>query len=163
MDFIVNWFNWMDSIVDRFVGISTKSLGPSQTNLFFIFQGSLWIKENSETTMSRILNQMSLGKIIGRQGIEGGAPTQFGNTTTMTKYAWADAIKQPLTWAIAGSNAGTCNDDTAKVFRPYSLYGNSSAQIDMMNKGVSVKDLPPEVSTDINKTVAYFMEEVETA
>ena len=82
MDFIVNWFNWMDSIVDRFVSISTKSLGPSQTNLFFIFQGSNWIKDNSETTMSRILNQMSLGKIIGRQGIEGRAPDQFGNTGT---------------------------------------------------------------------------------
>lgn len=163
MDFIVNWFNWMDSIVDRFVSISTKSLGPSQTNLFFIFQGSNWIKDNSETTMSRILNQMSLGKIIGRQGIEGGAPTQFGNTMTMKQYNWATEIEQPLTWAIAGSNAGTCSDGNARVFRPYSLYGNSSAQIDMMNQGVSVKELPPDVSKDINKTVAYFMEEVEEA
>ena len=33
----------------------------------------------------------------------------------------------------------------------------------MMNQGVSVKELPPDVSKDINKTVAYFMEEVETA
>ena len=115
----------MDSIVDRFVSISTKSLGPSQTNLFFIFQGSNWIKDNSETTMSRILNQMSLGKIIGRQGIEGGAPTQFGNTMTMKQYNWATEIEQPLTWAIAGSNAGTCSDDNVKLFRPYSLYGNS--------------------------------------
>ena len=68
-----------------------------------------------------------------------------------------------MTWAIAGSNAGTCSDDNARVFRPYSLYGNSSAQIDMMNQGVSVKELPPDVSKDINKTVAYFMEEVEEA
>lgn len=82
MDFIVNWFNWMDSIVDRFVSISTKSLGPSQTNLFFIFQGSKWIGDNSETTMSRVLNQLRLGKIIGKEGIEDRAPTQFGNTGT---------------------------------------------------------------------------------
>ena len=163
VDFIVNWFNWMDSIVDRFVSISTKSLRPSQTNLFFIFQGSNWIKDNSETTMSRILNQMSLGKIIGRQGIEGRAPDQFGNTGTEKQYAWATEIKKPLTWAIAGSNAGTCSDDNVKVFRPYSLYGNSSAQIDMMNQGVSVKELTGEENKDINKTVAYFMEEVEEA
>ena len=33
----------------------------------------------------------------------------------------------------------------------------------MMNQGVSVKELPPDVSKDINKTVAYFMGEVEEA
>ena len=68
-----------------------------------------------------------------------------------------------MTWAIAGSNAGTCSDDNVKVFRPYSLYGNRSAQIDMMNQGVSVKELTGEENKDITKTVAYFMEEVEEA
>lgn len=33
----------------------------------------------------------------------------------------------------------------------------------MMNQGVSVKELTGEENKDINKTVAYFMEEVEEA
>ena len=162
VDFMANWFNWMDSIRQNFVDIQTKSLGPSQTNLFFIFQGSKWIKTNNRTTMSAILNSLRLGKFIGNDGMEGGAEGQYGNSGVEKDYKWARDIKTNKTWAlINGSDANISNDKVTRVFRPYTLYGNQTEQIDAMNKGQSVLDLTGDANKDINKTMAYYIEEVE--
>ena len=162
VDFMANWFNWMDSIRQNFVDIQTKSLGPSQTNLFFIFQGSKWIKTNNKTTMSAILNSLRLGKFIGNDGMEGGAEGQYGNSGVEKDYKWARDIKTNKTWAlINGSDANISDDKVTRVFRPYTLFGNQTEQIDAMNKGQSVLDLTGDANKDINKTMAYYIEEVE--
>lgn len=162
VDFMANWFNWMDSIRQNFVDIQTKSLGPSQTNLFFIFQGSKWIKTNSNTTMSAILDILKLGKFIGNDGMESRADGQYGNSGVEDKYKWARDIKTNKTWAlINGSDANISDDRNTKVFRPYTLFGNQTQQIDEMNEGKSVLDLTGDASKDINKTMAYYIEEVE--
>lgn len=162
VDFMANWFNWMDSIRQNFVDIQTKSLGPSQTNLFFIFQGSKWIKTNNKTTMSAILNSLRLGKFIGKDGMEGGAEGQYGNSGVEATYKWARDIKTNKTWAlINGSDANISDDKMTRVFRPYTLFGNQTEQIDAMNKGQSVLDLTGGANKDINKTMAYYIEEVE--
>mgnify|MGYP007065852691 CR=1 FL=1 len=75
--------------------------------------------------MVHVLNSLRLGKFIGKDGMEGGAEGQYGNSGVEATYKWARDIKTNKTWAlINGSDANISDDKMTRVFRPYTLFGN---------------------------------------
>ena len=130
LQFIQNWLKWLDGIAQQVQTAQTIALGASQSNIFFIFQGQLWMKAYSDTFMVKSLMQLSTTKIIGRNAIENGAYAQYGNKQTKDSYEWAKYIDEPLHWVITEqSDASQCDDNKVHRFKPYSLWGNSREQI----------------------------------
>lgn len=130
LQFIRNWFDWMGHIGSSINTAITMNLGPSQQNVFFIFQGQSWMKDAKETLMVSSLMQIPTTKILGRGSIEPGASGSYGNAQTM-KLPWASYIEKPLQWVITTKqNVNTCMQESdVRKFRPYSLWGNTEAQM----------------------------------
>lgn len=130
LQFIANWLNWLDGIQSQVQTAQTMSLGNSQQNIFFIFQGSKWISQYSDTFMSKGLMRLSTTKILGHDAIEQGSPSVYGNTTTKNTYDWPKYLNDPMHWVITkDSDAGSCGDDKVSKFKPYSLWGSTKEQM----------------------------------
>lgn len=127
--FAVNWFKWLAQLSNLFVSAATRSIGKSNTNLFFIFQGTKWIKEASAdsfitNSVIKVLGDCST-KIIGNQAIAGaGGDSRFGDGNA-AGFEWVKTLNANRgTWAITHSSvvSGCKDDDTVTLFRPFVVW-----------------------------------------
>jgi len=124
--YIIHYFEWKKTIVSLIDSSENADLCASQTNVLTIFQGSSWIGNNSRiggTSIIRAILRLKGAKVVGNNGIQNGAPAEYGNNT-VKKYTWYSWIK-PLQWIItkkAVVNECDTEQDVVK-FKPFSLYG----------------------------------------
>lgn len=140
--FIKSWVEWVEGLTSYVTTAATMSIGKSNTNLFFIFQGSDWFDVDDEgkgTFLSQgLIKKLDSTKIIGRQGISGkGGDTKYGNGIA-AHYDWVDDVNSKALWAITKvSSVGSCADrQKVELFKPFNIY--------LEPRPGSKDELPPE-------------------
>lgn len=158
--YIDKWFDWADSIIQVYGGISTINMRSSDTTLFFIFQWQLWLKQATYGgTIQSVINKLKLSKIVGSGGIEDGASGVYGNNDAKHE-PWGQLVDTQKFWAITGDNVDIShytkkmsdyeNEEGAqglKVFKPYTLYGNDDLVLRILenNRQATIDDIQEEI------------------
>lgn len=138
--YMEKWHSWADNVGARYESMATVDLRSSNSTLFFIFQGQLWLKDKEHGgTIQNQINSMVqiMSKIIGCGGIEPYASGGFGNTDALNQ-SWGQIVEQKKMWVKTGSTVNiqyyVNHPDEIRPFKPYTLYGNNDFTLNILNQ-----------------------------
>ena len=122
--YIYKWIKWTEKIVSKLIQARTITFGPSNMDLFMIFQEASWLSEYKETcTIAKFVDTFSgCTKILGARGISP-ACGAFGDARTATD-SWYTELTEKTQWAIIQGDVRDVknNPKSAVIIKPFEIW-----------------------------------------